>query len=194
MLQVGNILRNRYKIIKHLGSGGFGATYLAEDLNIPITPKPKCVVKHLQSSSANRPVEQVSWDDAVEFCKKLSQKTGRTYRLPSEAEWEYACRAGTTTPFYFAIPSPKINRAFCSRVVVYHNLLTTESRCQTYILRLTLEASDMFTKPLTCFQKSLTRFYSPIFLIESPHWDVFTPLSLSSALHNWRKYCSVKKF
>ncbi len=48
-----------------------------------------------------RPVEQVSWDEAVEFCKKLSQKTGKTYRLPSEAEWEYACRAGTTTPFYF---------------------------------------------------------------------------------------------
>ncbi|MEJ6485985.1 formylglycine-generating enzyme family protein [Nostoc punctiforme UO1] len=48
-----------------------------------------------------RPVEHVSWDDAVEFCKKLSQKTGRNYRLPSEAEWEYACRAGTTTPFYF---------------------------------------------------------------------------------------------
>ena len=48
-----------------------------------------------------RPVEKVSWNDAVEFCKKLSQKTGRTYRLPSEAEWEYACRAGTTTPFYF---------------------------------------------------------------------------------------------
>jgi formylglycine-generating enzyme required for sulfatase activity/uncharacterized caspase-like protein len=48
-----------------------------------------------------RPVEKVSWNDAVEFCEKLSQKTGRTYRLPSEAEWEYACRAGTTTPFYF---------------------------------------------------------------------------------------------
>ena len=48
-----------------------------------------------------RPVEQVSWDDAVEFCKKLSQRTGKTYRLPSEAEWEYACRAGTKTPFYF---------------------------------------------------------------------------------------------
>jgi formylglycine-generating enzyme required for sulfatase activity len=48
-----------------------------------------------------RPVERVSWNDAVEFCQKLSQKTGRTYRLPSEAEWEYACRAGTTTPFYF---------------------------------------------------------------------------------------------
>ena len=40
-----------------------------------------------------RPVEQVSWSDAVEFCKRLSEKTGREYRLPSEAEWEYACRA-----------------------------------------------------------------------------------------------------
>jgi eukaryotic-like serine/threonine-protein kinase len=48
-----------------------------------------------------RPVEKVSWDNAVEFCKRLSQNTGKTYRLPSEAEWEYACRAGTTTPFYF---------------------------------------------------------------------------------------------
>jgi len=52
-------------------------------------------------SGAKRPVEQVSWNDAVEFCQKLSQKTGREYRLPSEAEWEYACRAGTTTPFHF---------------------------------------------------------------------------------------------
>ncbi|QIR40309.1 formylglycine-generating enzyme family protein [Tolypothrix sp. PCC 7910] len=49
----------------------------------------------------NRPVEQVSWDDAVEFCDRLSQYTGRPYRLPSEAEWEYACRAGTTSPFHF---------------------------------------------------------------------------------------------
>ena len=44
---------------------------------------------------ANRPVENVSWSDAVEFCRKLSQKSGRDYRLPSEAEWEYACRAST---------------------------------------------------------------------------------------------------
>ncbi|MEM1240398.1 MAG: formylglycine-generating enzyme family protein [Cyanobacteria bacterium P01_H01_bin.26] len=50
---------------------------------------------------ANRPVEQVSWYDVVEFCKRLSVHTGRPYRLPSEAEWEYACRAGTTTPFHF---------------------------------------------------------------------------------------------
>jgi len=49
----------------------------------------------------NRPVEEVSWYDAVEFCLRLSQYTGRSYSLPSEAEWEYACRAGTTTPFHF---------------------------------------------------------------------------------------------
>ena len=49
----------------------------------------------------NRPVECVSWYDAVEFCQRLSQYTHRTYRLPTEAEWEYACRAGTTTPFHF---------------------------------------------------------------------------------------------
>jgi formylglycine-generating enzyme required for sulfatase activity/serine/threonine protein kinase len=50
---------------------------------------------------ANKPVECVSWEDAMEFCARLSKKTGRNYRLPSEAEWEYACRAGTTTPFHF---------------------------------------------------------------------------------------------
>jgi formylglycine-generating enzyme required for sulfatase activity len=49
----------------------------------------------------NRPVEQVSWEDSIEFCQRLSKYTGRLYRLPSEAEWEYACRAGTKTPFYF---------------------------------------------------------------------------------------------
>jgi formylglycine-generating enzyme required for sulfatase activity len=47
------------------------------------------------------PVEWVSWYDAIEFCARLRRLTGRTYRLPSEAEWEYACRAGTTTPYYF---------------------------------------------------------------------------------------------
>jgi formylglycine-generating enzyme required for sulfatase activity len=47
------------------------------------------------------PVEQISWLDAIEFCQRLSNQTGQLYRLPSEAEWEYACRAGTQTPFYF---------------------------------------------------------------------------------------------
>jgi formylglycine-generating enzyme required for sulfatase activity len=49
----------------------------------------------------NRPVEQVSWHQAVEFCARLAKQTDRPYRLPTEAEWEYACRAGTQTPFHF---------------------------------------------------------------------------------------------
>ena len=49
----------------------------------------------------SRPVEEVSWLDALEFCARLFRATGRIYRLPSEAEWEYACRAGTTTEFAF---------------------------------------------------------------------------------------------
>lgn len=52
-----------------------------------------------QFAGPQKPVERVSWNDAVEFCKKLSQKTGRTVRLPTEAQWEWACRAGTQTAF-----------------------------------------------------------------------------------------------
>jgi formylglycine-generating enzyme required for sulfatase activity len=52
-------------------------------------------------NNPQNPVEQVSWNDAQAFCQKLSQITGKTYRLPTEAEWEYACRAGTTTCYYF---------------------------------------------------------------------------------------------
>jgi len=47
----------------------------------------------------NQPVETVSWPEADDFCKRVSSMTGKTVRLPTEAEWEYACRAGTTTPF-----------------------------------------------------------------------------------------------
>jgi formylglycine-generating enzyme required for sulfatase activity/RES domain-containing protein len=54
-----------------------------------------------EANTDNRPVERVSWLDAMEFCSRLSQRTGRSYALPSEAQWEYACRAGTTTPFHF---------------------------------------------------------------------------------------------
>jgi formylglycine-generating enzyme required for sulfatase activity len=52
-------------------------------------------------NNPQNPVERVSWNNAQAFCQKLSQITGKTYRLPTEAEWEYACRAGTTTRYYF---------------------------------------------------------------------------------------------
>ena len=64
-------------------------------INLSLNPNPSSF------KGANRPVENVSWNEAMEFCARLAKKTGRAYRLPSEAEWEYACRAGTTTPFYF---------------------------------------------------------------------------------------------
>jgi formylglycine-generating enzyme required for sulfatase activity len=64
------------------------------------------VERELNSDPSNfkgpdRPVESVSWHDAIEFCRRLSKHTRRNYTLPSEAQWEYACRAGSTTPFHF---------------------------------------------------------------------------------------------
>jgi formylglycine-generating enzyme required for sulfatase activity len=61
----------------------------------PLNPSPSYF------SDPLRPMEQVSWYDAVEFCARLSKLTGRSYRLASEAEWEYACRAKTDSPFHF---------------------------------------------------------------------------------------------
>lgn len=61
----------------------------------PLNPNPS------KFRGMSRPVENVSWNETQEFCMRLVQKTGRKYRLPSESEWEYACRAGTTTPFHF---------------------------------------------------------------------------------------------
>ncbi len=62
--------------------------------------------KKIEGSSSNHPVDKVSWEDAVEFCQKLSElpeekAAGRVYRLPTEAEWEYACRAGRKTAYTF---------------------------------------------------------------------------------------------
>ncbi|MGK7951977.1 MAG: SUMF1/EgtB/PvdO family nonheme iron enzyme [Xenococcaceae cyanobacterium] len=60
-----------------------------------LNPKPS------EFKGDNLPVERVSWDEAEEFCQRLSKHTGKEYSLPSEAEWEYACRAGTITTFHF---------------------------------------------------------------------------------------------
>jgi formylglycine-generating enzyme required for sulfatase activity len=83
----------------------FMSEYLITQAHWAIVAQREQIERKLEISPAHfkdpdRPVEQVSWFEAVEFCQRLSQHSGRTYRLPTEAEWEYACRAGTTTPFH----------------------------------------------------------------------------------------------
>ncbi|OAB55976.1 hypothetical protein AY599_21695 [Leptolyngbya valderiana BDU 20041] len=80
-----------------------------------------------------RPVENVSWYEAVEFCDRLSLKTGRLYRLPSEAEWEYACRGGTTTPFYCG-DSLTTNLANCDGRTPYGNTRLGRFRGRTTVV------------------------------------------------------------
>jgi formylglycine-generating enzyme required for sulfatase activity len=65
----------------------------------------------------NLPVEHVSWDDCQEFMKKLREKDRKAYRLPSEAEWEYSCRAGTSTPFHFGKTISTDQANFCGELV-----------------------------------------------------------------------------
>jgi|GEM_PF-847668 len=82
-------------------------TLIAKPFYMGIYPVTQAEYRKVTSQSPShfkgnrRPVEHVSWDDAQAFCRRLSQKDGKTYRLPSEAEWEYACRAGTMTTFAF---------------------------------------------------------------------------------------------
>ena len=71
------------------------AVAVMEQVNQKLDPDPS------RFKGDDLPIERVSWDDAIEFCQRLSNHTNREYRLPSEAEWEYACRAGTTTAFHF---------------------------------------------------------------------------------------------
>ena len=76
-------------------------------------PQVKCKLNPEPSrfTGDSLPVERISWYDAQEFCARLSRRSSREYRLPSEAEWEYACRAGTTTSFHFGetLTSNKVN-------------------------------------------------------------------------------------
>ncbi len=92
------------------------------------------VVRSLKPDPANfkgnnNPVERVSWEDCIEFCLRLSQASGKLYRLPSEAEWEYACRAGTTTPFYFGYTLSR-QVANC-RNFFFSNLIRRKDRQKT---------------------------------------------------------------
>jgi len=68
-----------------------------------------------QWRGAKDPVQNISWNEANEFCMKLSQRTGLSVRLPTEAQWEYACRAGTTTKFFWGDSLNNLNDYSWSR-------------------------------------------------------------------------------
>ena len=89
--------------------GQWGAVALMPKARIDLEVNPS------EFSGRDLPVERVSWYDATEFCERLSAASGRTVRLPSEAEWEYACRAGTESPFAFGDTlTPELATYLCS--------------------------------------------------------------------------------
>ncbi len=91
------------------------------------------------------PVVNVSWNDAVAFCKWLSRKEGKTYRLPTEAEWEYACRAGTTTRYY--------NGDDPEALVKVGNVADATLKAKLPYWKYTIQAADghAFTAPVASF-------------------------------------------
>ena len=97
------------------------------------------------------PVVNVSWNDAVAFCKWLSRKEGKTYRLPTEAEWEYACRAGTTTRYYSGDDPETLAKV--------GNVADATAKAKFPDWKYTIKASDgyVFTAPVGSVQAQCLR-------------------------------------
>ena len=95
----------------------------------------------------------VSWNDAVAFCKWLSRKEGKNYRLPTEAEWEYACRAGTTTRYYSGDDPETLAK------VANVGDATAKAKYPTW--KWTIKASDgyVFTAPVGQFKPNAFGLY-----------------------------------
>jgi formylglycine-generating enzyme len=99
------------------------------------------------------PVVNVSWNDAVEFCRWLSKIEGKVYRLPTEAEWEYACRAGTTTRYYSGDDPETLAKIA--------NIADATFKAQFPDEKYTVKANDgyMFTAPVGSFQPNAFGLY-----------------------------------
>ena len=99
------------------------------------------------------PVVNVSWNDAVAFCKWLSKKEGKTYRLPTEAEWEYACRAGTTTRYYSGDDPETLAKV--------GNVADAAAKAKFPDWKYTIKASDgyVFTAPVGKFKPNAFGLY-----------------------------------
>ena len=99
------------------------------------------------------PVVNVSWNDAVAFCKWLSKKEGKTYRLPTEAEWEYACRAGTTTRYYSGDDPETLAKV--------GNVADATAKAKFPDWKWTIKASDgyVFTAPVGQFKPNAFGLY-----------------------------------
>lgn len=90
-VRVGGFFISRFEVTQQQ----WAAVAALPKVSVDLPPNPSTF------PGADRPVEGITWIEAKEFCARLSAKTGRLYRLPTEAEWEFACRAGTSTPFCF---------------------------------------------------------------------------------------------
>ena len=102
-VNVSSFLMSRYPITQEQWRAVAERTDLKVAANHKLDPNPSYFKKDYEKEGdrQKRPVESVGWQDALVFCARLSELTGRFYSLPSEAQWEYACRAGTETPFHF---------------------------------------------------------------------------------------------
>jgi formylglycine-generating enzyme required for sulfatase activity len=94
------------------------------------------------------PVESITWNQAEEFCLRLTAITGRAYRLPSEAEWEYACRAGTMGPFISGRPSPPSWRTIVEPAVRYAAKATARASPPTSMADRGINRAPMVRAPL----------------------------------------------
>jgi formylglycine-generating enzyme required for sulfatase activity len=103
--------------------------------------------------SDEHPVVSVSWNDAVAFCKWLSRKEGKSYRLPTEAEWEYACRAGTTTRYFSGDDPETLGKV--------GNVGDATAKVKLPNWKSTIKASDgyVFTSPVGSFHPNAFGLY-----------------------------------